>query len=118
MLAEDLHAVPAAVFGVAQSFSGRSWRKMNCDTGMAAQLARSANISSLLAELLISRGIHAGEIEDFLRPTLRKLLPEPLLLTDMYRAIERTRGAIESGEKIAVFGDYDVDGSCSAALMS
>jgi len=118
MLAEDLHTAPAAIFGVAQSFSGRSWRKVDCDTALAAQLARSANISTLLADLLISRGVRAAEVEDFLRPTLRKLLPEPLLLTDMYRAVERTRSAIDGGEKIAVFGDYDVDGSCSAALMS
>ena len=67
--------------------------------------------------MLAGRGAAAGDIRDLLNPTLKRLLPEPILLTDMDRAVARVQGAIEADEKIAVFGDYDVDGSCSAALV-
>jgi single-stranded-DNA-specific exonuclease len=107
----------ACAFGVAQSFSGRSWRFQEAEPGAAAALARDAGISQLLSDLLAARGVRAGEIADYLHPTLKRSLPEPLLLTDMHRAVERTRLAIDRGEAMAVFGDYDVDGSCSAALM-
>jgi single-stranded-DNA-specific exonuclease len=104
-------------FGVARSFSGKSWRFHEAEAGAAATLARDASLPQLLADLLVARGVRADEVSDYLHPTLKRLLPEPLLLTDMHRAVERTRAAIDRGEQIAVFGDYDVDGSCSAALM-
>jgi single-stranded-DNA-specific exonuclease len=55
---------------------------------------------------------------DILTPTLKRLLPEPNLLKDMERAVARVVTAIASHEKIAVYGDYDVDGSCSSTLMA
>ena len=75
-------------------------------------------MSDLLARLLVARGIASHALEDVLRPTLKRLLPEPLLLKDMNNAIARAKVAIENKEKIAVFGDYDVDGSCSTAILS
>ena len=80
-------------------------------------LANDHGISTLLARVLAARGTQANNIPDLLNPTLKRLLPEPLLLADMERAVARVIAAIEAGEKIAVFGDYDVDGSCSAALV-
>src|SRR5262249_11317030 len=53
----------------------------------------------------------------FLEPTLRALLPDPAVLADMEVAAERIADAVRRGETVAVFGDYDVDGACSAALM-
>jgi single-stranded-DNA-specific exonuclease len=116
MLAEAF-APPPREFAVPVSFSGRSWRVRARDDDGARSLSRTADVSLLLADLLLSRGIAAGDVADYLSPTLKRLLPEPLLLADMHKAVERTRGAIERGEQIAIFGDYDVDGSCSAALM-
>lgn len=88
------------------------------DADAARTLARAANVSPLLADLLLARGVSAADVGDHLNPTLKRLFPEPLLLAGMYKAVERARAAIERGEQIAVFGDYDVDGSCSAALLS
>ena len=80
-------------------------------------LARSANISQALARLLIARGVTPTTAESYLSPTLKQFLPEPLTLKDMDKAVARVRTAIERGEQIAVFGDYDVDGSTSAAIL-
>lgn len=116
MLAEAFVASPHA-FGVAKSFTGRRWRFQPSDGELARALSRSQNLSPLLCSLLVARGIGAAEVADYLHPTLKRLLPEPLSLADMYKAVERARAAIEGGETIAIFGDYDVDGSCSAALL-
>ncbi len=116
MLAEAIAPSPHA-FGVAESFSGRRWRFQPADAEVARSLSRSQNLSPLLCSLLLARGIAAADVADYLNPTLKRLLPEPLLLADMYKAVERARAAIERRETIAIFGDYDVDGSCSAALL-
>lgn len=117
MLAEPLARAEARSFSVPLSFSGRSWSLRERGSDQSRELVRAMNVSPLLADLLTVRGIGAGEASDFLYPTLKRLLPEPLGLRDMDKAVERTRAAIARNEKIAVFGDYDVDGSCSAALL-
>lgn len=68
--------------------------------------------------MLAARGIPANEIPDLIEPTLKRLLPEPRRLKDMDKAVARTCAALERGESIAIFGDYDVDGSASSALLS
>ena len=107
-----------AAFGVARSFTGRRWQLASGDEAAAQALARDANISSALARLLLARGVAAGDVADYLSPTLKRFLPEPLTLKDMDKAVARTLRAVEAGESIAVWGDYDVDGSTSAALLS
>lgn len=102
---------------VAQSFSGRRWEFARVDADLAQAVARDHRIPAMIARLLISRGVKAEEALDYLNPTLKRLLPEPRTLQHMDEAVVRVATAIRSGEKIAVFGDYDVDGSCSAALM-
>jgi len=87
------------------------------DADAARALSQEADISPGLAALLCARNVKPDEVADYLNPTLRRLLPEPFLLTGMEKAIARTMQAIESGDRIAVFGDYDVDGSCAAALL-
>ena len=74
-------------------------------------------IPAVLARLLVARGIAADAAMDYLNPTLRRFLPDPSVLGGMDKAVARVARAIENGESIAVFGDYDVDGSCSAALL-
>jgi single-stranded-DNA-specific exonuclease len=117
MSASALGLDTEAAFGVARSFSGRKWILQQADDDAVRQLARTTGMSSTLARLLTSRGIGAAEIADVLNPTLKRLLPEPNSLKDMQPAVARVRQAIENGERIAIFGDYDVDGSCSAALL-
>jgi len=109
--------ISQAAFGVSRSFSGRRWRLRQADDTQVRTLSRDHGISPLLARVLAGRGTAASDIRDLLNPTLKRLLPEPFLLADMERAAARVQGAIEADEKIAVFGDYDVDGSCSAALV-
>ena len=84
----------------------------------ASPLAQSIELPELIGRVLAARGIAADEAPEYLDPTLRRLLPDPLHLRDMEKAIARLARALEAGEKIAVFGDYDVDGATSAALLS
>ncbi|HEX3432260.1 MAG TPA: single-stranded-DNA-specific exonuclease RecJ [Rhizomicrobium sp.] len=111
----DLNTPPA--LSVTRSFSGRRWLFRETDKDAARLLAQEAEISPALAGLLHARNVKPHEVADYLNPTLRRLLPEPFLLKDMENAVARTVAAIEAGETIAVLGDYDVDGSCAAALL-
>ncbi|MBU6299096.1 MAG: single-stranded-DNA-specific exonuclease RecJ [Alphaproteobacteria bacterium] len=105
------------MLGVSNSFSGRRWQLAEIDEDAARALALRHGLSGVLARLLLGRGIPADAATDYLNPTLRSLLPEPRSLSDMDKAVARTLAALMGGERIAVFGDYDVDGSCSAALL-
>ncbi|MGH6878936.1 MAG: single-stranded-DNA-specific exonuclease RecJ, partial [Rhizomicrobium sp.] len=102
---------------VACSFSGRKWLFREDDHAATRLLALAADVSPTLANLLLARGVGAGEAADYLNPTLKNLLPEPFMLKNMESAVLRAAHAIVQGETIAVFGDYDVDGSCSTALL-
>ncbi len=72
----------------------------------------------LLARVLAGRGVAPDAAEAYLAPTLRNLLPDPSTLKDMEAASARIADAIERGDKIAIFGDYDVDGAASSALLA
>jgi single-stranded-DNA-specific exonuclease len=108
--------VSEAAFGVGRSFSGRRWLLKSVDERLERELLRE--ISPVLARLLALRGITLAEAADYLAPKLKNLLPDPAVLKDMDLAITRVAQALVAGEPIAVFGDYDVDGSTSAALLS
>ncbi|HEX3756374.1 MAG TPA: single-stranded-DNA-specific exonuclease RecJ [Rhizomicrobium sp.] len=115
-MAEIAERRPDAAFAVARSFSGRRWVFKQVDAAIERALARET--SPVLARLLASRGVGADAAADYLAPRLKNLLPDPLVLKDMDKAIARLAAALTGGERIAVFGDYDVDGSTSAALLS
>ena len=102
---------------VAQSFSGRTWSLVASDEEAARALAREHSISGVLARLLVLRGVKNEDAADYLNPSLKRLLPEPRTLVHMDKAVARVMAALAKGEAIAVFGDYDVDGSCSSALL-
>jgi single-stranded-DNA-specific exonuclease len=101
-------------FGVASSFTGRRWILRDAD---GEALALKFGLSGGLARLLAVRGIGEDKVAETLEPTLKRLMPEPMTLAGMDVAVARAKRAVETGETIAVFGDYDVDGSCSAALL-
>lgn len=109
-------AEAGAAFGVTRSFSGRRWILKTVDEAIERELLRE--ISPVLARLLALRGITLAEAARYLTPRLKDLLPEPNSLKDMEAAVARVAEALREGQRIAVFGDYDVDGSTSAALMS
>ncbi|MDE2364766.1 MAG: DHH family phosphoesterase, partial [Hyphomicrobiales bacterium] len=75
-------------------------------------------LADLLARVLAGRGVGIDEALAHLDPTLRALMPDPLTIQSMDAAVERLAAAIERREKVAIFGDYDVDGACSAALLA
>lgn len=116
MIESQTLADAAPPFGVSRSFTGRRWLLRTVDAGLERELQRE--FSPVLARLLALRGVSVAEAADYLSPRLKKLLPDPSLLKDMDRAVARVANALEKGERIAVFGDYDVDGSASAALLS
>ncbi len=81
-------------------------------------LASAINVEPLLASLLVQRGIETyEEAEKFFRPSLKDL-HDPYLMKDMEKAVERIETAVENKENILVYGDYDVDGTTSVALVS
>lgn len=102
---------------VERSVCGRRWRLPTDGDAAAERLAERLGLPEILARLLVWRGLDGDRAPGFLAPRLRDHLPEPLSLRDMDRAAARLVAAIEGGEGIAVFGDYDVDGATSAALL-
>src|SRR5437879_1273981 len=111
-------ARPAASFlGVERSVCGRRWRTREPDPGLAAAIAQRHGLPEIVGRLLAQRGIGIDEAPGFLAPRLRDVLPDPLHLRDMDRAVARLLRAVRDGEPIVVFGDYDVDGATSAALL-
>jgi len=107
----------AAFLGVERSLSGKSWRERAGDSNLAAALAQRHGIAEVLGRVLAARGIGLDEAAQFLDPKLRNALPDPSHLKDMDKAAERLARAVTSGERIGIFGDYDVDGATSSALL-
>jgi len=107
----------AIVLGVERSISGRCWRSAPTDDRTALALAQRLSVPEIVARILAARGLGPDDAQAYLEPTVRDLLPDPSHLIDMDVAAERLAAAVIQGEHIAVFGDYDVDGGTSAALL-
>ena len=105
------------LLGVERSLSGRRWMARGGDERLALALAQRLDVSTMLGRLLAARGVTLETAESFLTPSLRDALPDPSHLLDMDRAVARLVRAIAGREGIAVFGDYDVDGATSSALL-
>ena len=105
---------------VRQSVCGRVWRDRLDERATARALAitQRHGVSELLARVLAGRDVEADAVEEFLDPTVRRLMPDPDVLTDMPKAAARIADAIERHERIAIFGDYAVDGATSAAVLA
>jgi single-stranded-DNA-specific exonuclease len=109
--------VTGAVLGVDSSALGRLWRPRLSDERAALALAQTLGVPEIVARILAGRGIDAQTAPSFLAPRLRDALPDPFAFKDMDKAVARLTAAIDKGETIAVFGDYDVDGATSSALL-
>ena len=108
----------AGYLGVACSLTGRRWLGPGLEHERQAEaLVQATRLPPALCAVLARRGVVPGAVESFLAPSLRALLPDPMLLRDMEPAAERLLAALKRREKIAVFADYDVDGGASAALL-
>lgn len=105
---------------VERSLTGRRWieRLTTESSALALAIAQRHQIPDIIARILAARGVLPDDAPGFLAPTLRDLMPDPSVLTDMDKAAERIADAIMRGEAITIFGDYDVDGASSSALLS
>ena len=104
--------------GSSGSLSGRRWVWREAEDRVGLGIAQRLGVPEILGRMLAMRGVGIDAAADFLTPTLRALLPDPSVLIDMDVAADRLAHAVRQGETVAVFGDYDVDGACSAAIMT
>src|SRR5689334_24240577 len=111
---------PLAFLGVTRSLTGKLWRDRLDARGAARALAivQRHNLPEMLARVVAGRYVAIEDVPDFLDPTIRKLMPDPFTVTQMEAAAKRIADAAVRGEKVAIFGDYDVDGATSAALLA
>ena len=106
--------------GVESSATGRAWRDRLDERGSARALAiaQRHDLPELLARILAGRNVEVDAVEAFLDPTIKRAMPDPNVLTAMPEAAARVADAVVRGERVAIFGDYDVDGATSAALLA
>lgn len=106
--------------GVSQSALGQAWFDSlgRDDANKALTISQKFGLNALLARILAARSVEEEDAVDYLNPTLKKLMPNPTQFVDMEKAAARLVKAIENKEQVAIFGDYDVDGACSSAILS
>jgi single-stranded-DNA-specific exonuclease len=119
MVEQPVDPVQRAFLGVERSVSGNRWvsRLDQAGQNRALAIAQTHGLPELIARVLAGRGVGQEEAMAFLDPTIRGLMPDPHLLTDCEKAAQRLLHAIGKGETVAIFGDYDVDGAASSALL-
>lgn len=110
-------SIPEPLFNSKLSFSGKNWQLRLCDERMALALSQRNDLSLIVGQILANREVNLDTIPSFLEPTLKNLMPDPSHLKDLDKAVDRVITALKSNEKMAIFGDYDVDGGTSCALF-
>ena len=99
------------------SYTNSKWQVKTFDGRQAELISQKFEVSSLIAKLFSIRNISIDDIASYLNPTLKDNIPDPNILMDMEKACERILKALKNREKIAIFGDYDVDGSTSTSCL-
>ena len=114
------HAAHRTFLNVERSLTGRRWvERLDAEGGARAlAIAQRHELHDIVARVLAGRGVAPDDAAAFLAPTLKGLMPDPSVLTDMDKAAARIADAVVAGERIAIFGDYDVDGATSSALLA
>ena len=112
-------AAPVPLLGVERSLSGYRWgeRLAPADVNTALTIAQTTGLPEIIGRILAGRGVSAAEAEAYLDPSLKTLMPPPGSLQGMDAGAERIARAIKNQENVAIFGDYDVDGAASSALL-
>ncbi|MBJ6986868.1 single-stranded-DNA-specific exonuclease RecJ [Devosia sp. MC521] len=115
-----MQEAPRHFLDVTSSITGRAWvDRLDTATGrIAAAISQRSELPDILARIIAGRGIGIEEAATYLEPTIRNLMPDPSTLTAMDELAERIAKAVADNENVALFGDYDVDGACSCALMA
>ena len=106
--------------GVSRSALGQPWRQRLDGPGLALaeQLVQVEGLNDTLARVLAARGVTGPQLQGYLEPRLRDLMPDPSTLVDLDPCVARLVHAVKTGESVAIFGDYDVDGACSSVLLA
>lgn len=115
--APDRQTLRNSFLEVESSVSGKRWEERLSDPRLGLALSQRLGLPEIVGRVLAARDVGLETAEAFLNPTLRQFLPDPSHLLDMDRAVARLVAAIQNSEGIAVFGDYDVDGATSSALL-
>jgi single-stranded-DNA-specific exonuclease len=111
---------PRHFLDVTSSVTGRAWVDRLDDAGVRAATAirQKTDMSEILARVIAARGVKPDDAARYLTPMVRDLMPDPSTLTDMDKLAARLADAVGRKEAVALFGDYDVDGASSCALMT
>ena len=99
------------------SVTGKNWILKKFNEEDITYLKDNYYLDDITSRLLAIRKIKKDEVENYLNPSIKNILPNPLVLKDMDLAVKRSVKAIQKKEKIGIFGDYDVDGATSTALL-
>jgi len=110
--------IPTGDILVDRSLTGRRWVLRQADNRAGLALSQRLGLPEIVGRVMAARGIDLESAEQFLEPTLREALPDPASLAGMDAAAARLADAIRNGEPLAIFGDYDVDGATSSALLA
>ena len=100
-----------------KSLNGNVWRLVPADERQAELIAQKFGLSPLVSRILAARRIKESEVNDFLTPKLQNLMPNPFVLKDMEKAAKRIAQAVVEQQKVAIIGDYDVDGATSTSVL-
>ena len=100
-----------------KSLNGCLWKVIPCDDRKAELLSQKFGLPPLVAQILVQRGIGPDETPSFLDPKIQSLMPNPFVLKDMEKAAKRIAEAIIKKQKVAIIGDYDVDGATSTSVL-
>ncbi len=107
----------SAFLGVEKSLTGKRWVNREADGRLSLALSQRLDLPEIVGRVMVARGVGLEDAAGFLDPTLKNLLPNPSSITAMDDAALRLGRAVMDGELIAIFGDYDVDGATSGAML-
>ncbi|HML29719.1 MAG TPA: single-stranded-DNA-specific exonuclease RecJ [Hyphomicrobium sp.] len=115
----DIGTAERPFLGVTKSARGFAWRERlpEHQKQIATAISQRHGLPDLIGRVLAARGVGLDAVPTFLDPTLKALMPDPSTLRDMDKAAARLADAVQGKQSVAIFGDYDVDGACSSALM-
>lgn len=110
-------AEPDFILAVENSVTGRAWIARPAELRTIQAISQNHDLPEIVARVVAGRGVEIDDAATFLNPTLKETLPDPSQFKDMDKACARIADAIMANEKVAVFGDYDVDGATSSAIF-
>ena len=100
-----------------KSLGGNLWKTAEADERAAELIVQKYNLPYIVARILTLRGVSVDEVAGFIDPKIQNLMPNPFVLKDMEKAAKRITEAIVKQQKVAVIGDYDVDGATSSSVL-